>query len=252
MPVLQSNWDGLNKSLLAVFYPLKMAEGGDNWSFVPDGDIVVAAPITECSLDQAQNWTSPFENSAPDAAFSTFSAMLQLGALKPVFNALLKNFPILAEPITGVMSAADSMAGRSSATKLNSAQIYSGSPPLTISATLHFRALSDPITEVARPVSQMLQWSVPRKLAPYGAVTSVAAGTTGGDALRTVYASETPPLMAMMYRGKLYSPMVIESIAKPLDSPCDALGRDLNTQLQIKLGSLTAVDKADMIKMGYS
>jgi hypothetical protein len=65
MAVLSSDWGGLSPHLLAAFYPVAMERQGDTRSFRRVGDIVVAAPISDASMEQTANWTSPFENQMP-------------------------------------------------------------------------------------------------------------------------------------------------------------------------------------------
>jgi hypothetical protein len=257
MAVLSSDWGGLSPHLLAAFYPVAMERQGDTRSFRRVGDTVVAAPISDASMEQTANWTSPFENQTPDAGFSTFSHMLQAGALEPILNALERVAPgAAAGGFASIKEGAATLAGRSSMTKLNSTQIYNGSPPMKITLTALFRAISNPDKEVMAPVAQLFSWMLPEQLADNSlatnAVDAMASGKTGvGDILRTIYPSLTPSIIGMVYQGKEYMPMVIESISKPMDCPVTADGKTTFTTLQMQISSLTALDRADFLKMGF-
>ncbi len=254
--LLSSEWGGLSEHLIGSFVQVRMTVAGNPRSFALDSSApVVQAAIVDSTLDQSQNWISPFENQTPDAGFSTFSHMLQVGGLGPVLNALSR--------MTGVDTSrmsdgVESMVGRTSMTVLNSNQVYNGAPPLSINLTAVFRALRDPVAEVERPVAQLMAWSMPERLAlnsaSPNAINALAdrwSGTSSGDSsvadeiLRTVYPSKIPSVVGFIYRGKYYSPMVIESISCPMDSPVDRNGKEVFKKVTMKLASLTSIDRED-------
>lgn len=257
MPVLSSEWGALSPHLLAAFYPVVMERPGDTRSFRRSGNISVVAPISDATMELTANWTSPFENQNPDAGFSTFSNMLQIGAFEQVLNALQKVAPTAAwGGFDTLKEGAATLSGRTSMTKLNSTQIYSGSPPMKITLTAIFRALSNPDKEVHQPTSALMAWSLSEALADNSlatnAVDAAGSGKTGaGDILRTIYPSLTPSIIGMTYQGKEYMPMVIESVSKPLDSPVTASGKTTFTTLQMQISSLTALDRQDFMRMGF-
>lgn len=257
MPVLSSDWGSLSPHLLAAFYPVAMERMGDTRSFRRIGDTSVIAPISDASMEQSANWTSPFENQTPDAGFSAFSHMLQIGALNEVLNALQKVAPTAAwGGFDSLKDGAATLSGRTSMTKLNSTQIYSGSPPLKLTLTAIFRAMKNPEKEVHQPVAKLFSWMLPESLADNSlatnAVNAAGSGNTGaGDILRTIYPSLTPSVIGMTYQGKEFMPMVIESISKPLDSPVTKDGKTSFTTMQMQISSLTALDRRDFMAMGF-
>jgi hypothetical protein len=152
MALLKSDWGSLSPHLMATWFPVKMQQDGNTRSFRAFGDTQVMAPITDANLEQTQNWTSPFENMTADSGMSTFSAMLQVGGFGAILNALQKHVPngsAADSALSAAQEQANSLTGSTSITKLNSTQIYNGSPPLKITLTAHFRALRDPVKEPA-------------------------------------------------------------------------------------------------------
>jgi hypothetical protein len=244
--VLSSDWTGLSRHLLAVFYPVRKAgEGPDaRWERVPDS-VEVQAPITDGQIEQTQNWTSPFENQTADAKLSTLSSMFQVGGFGAILNALGQKFEkdsVGANLIGQLSGEAAKLAGLTSVTKLNSTQVFTGSPPLKLSFAAHFRALFDPTAEVQAPINMLTAWALPKKLAPDGVVSNVLMDGAG---IRTVYASEAPQIIGMVYANQLFKPMVIESVSRPLTAPLDRDGRYISASLQMTIASLTALDRDD-------
>lgn len=245
MPLLKSEWGSLSPHLMAVWFPVKMTQDGDSRSFKAFGETQVMAPITDAQVEQTQNWTSPFENQTADSGMSTFSAMLQVGGYGAIMNALQKHVPngsAADSALSAAQEQANSLTGSTSITKLNSTQIYNGSPPLKITMTAHFRALRDPIKEVKKPVNQLMEWSMADYLAPDGFLTNLIES---GSAVRSVYPSRAPSIIGMIFRGCFYMPMVIESITKPLTHPITTDGQTIVTSVQMTLASLTALDRTD-------
>jgi hypothetical protein len=66
--------------------------------------------------------------------------------------------------------------------------------------------------------------------------------------------SKAPTKIAMKYKGRIYSPLVIESIGLPLNSPINVKNGNLEgfTELLVPmtLCSLTAIDRADWTRSG--
>jgi hypothetical protein len=245
MALLKSDWGSLSPHLMATWFPVKMQQDGNTRSFRAFGDTQVMAPITDANLEQTQNWTSPFENMTADSGMSTFSAMLQVGGFGAILNALQKHVPngsAADSALSAAQEQANSLTGSTSITKLNSTQIYNGSPPLKITLTAHFRALRDPVKEVKKPVNQLMEWSMADYLAPDGFLTNLIES---GNAVRSVYPSRAPSIIGMIFRGCFYMPMVIESMSKPLDHPITTDGQPIVTSLQMTLASLTALDRSD-------
>lgn len=247
-PVLSSDWTGLSRHLIASFFPVRRIVEGVNvrWEREPDS-VEVQAPLTDGTIDQTANWTSPFEAQSIDTKLSSVSAMLQSGEVQVILNSLAQlvgRENVVGQTLTSGGQQVATLAGLSGVTKLNSTQIFSGMPPLKITATAHFRALYDPFSEVQQPMDQLMAWTLPKKLAAQGLVgNTIDPNQKLG--LRTVYPSEAPQIIGMTYADALFMPMVFESMPQPLTGPRDRHGRMLSAQLTFTIGSLTAIDKAD-------
>lgn len=251
--VLASKWDGLSPYLMATIYPVN-AQGVRE----PDTDIVLA-PVQNDSfnIELCANWQSPFEQTGPEAKMPSLLAMLQSGTLESIGNMLLGQdakgdgvLPRLAREITEFSRSGQ---GRSGMTKLNSTQVFTGAPPVKFSMTLLFRAFSDPTAEVEEPVDQLAKWCLSRDLAPNGNIASaVQSFKEGRGLLEALMPSKAPQLLALNYGGRLFAPVVIESISLPQSVPRSLDGRALNIAVQVNMATLTALDQNDwhLARMG--
>jgi hypothetical protein len=241
--ILKSDWTGLSDHLIAKFYPVerkksehKDANGNNTYIWQPiQSEPEVWAPISDGSIDTAFNWHSAFEGVGADQKWSAISALLQTGALKPLADLadqyLLKG---IAEKATTTFE------GKTSVTKLNSTQVFTGLPPATITFTAHFRAYADPSAEVAAPVNQLMMWAHPQELAQDGFLLEAAQGKLQG-----LYPSKIPRILAMKYAGSTYLPLVLDGLPVALTPPRDAQGRMLAQSVSIKLQSLSSLDARD-------
>lgn len=237
---LSSIWGNLSEHLIASFWEVKR-----DGSRV-DEDVTVFAPLTEASLDMTQNWQSPWENLA-QSNLPTLQAMLQSGALQPlskIIDGAAKKMGI----DSGISAAASMVDGRSSVTKLNSFQIWSGSPPLKLQITALFRAYKDSAREVENPVNQLISWSLPVHLE--GDASVLTNALQNGVDPSTVFPSAVPVLIAMKFKGRIFSPLVIESIGVPLGSPIDKDSRFTELSIPMTLCSITSIDRDDWINYG--
>lgn len=242
---LSSDWSGLSRHLVAAFFPVEKKVNATTkesyWAAIP-GAPVVEAPLTEGSIDHTINWNSPFENTGLDQKFGTLSALLQTGAADTLLMALKE--AMAGKPGEGAVNAfadsVQSLRGHTSVTKLNSHQVFTGLPPAKISVTAHFRALTDPRSEVHAPVDQLVRWSLPQKLASEGAVATAARG--GGVEF---YPSSVPQIIGMSYAGMSLLPLVIESVPVPITVPRDYSGAMLSQALTLTLATLTSIDSND-------
>lgn len=237
-----SKWDGLSRHLIAVIY-----EVNNDGDAIPGG-MVVEAPFTgDVSLEIEQNWVSPFEGAGSDNAAPTFSAGLQSGELVNLVDKLGETVGVNTSGISGVLDGAE---GRAGMTKLNSTQIFRGMPPLRIQGELLFRAWSDPRSEVESPIDQLIAWSLPKKLAETGTMTTAAIEFIAGkkSLVESMLPSEVPALLAVRYKGRTYAPVVIERISVPISSPIDAMGRFTQMKLPLTIASLRAWDRDDWSK----
>ncbi len=252
MSELSSLWGGLNNHLVASFW-MSDKNGGAM------GDAVVRAPLTEASLEVSLGWQSAFENLSPDRSHPTIMSMLQTGYLSQVVSAmgLTGNQSGLTEKNAlhgfgqGVESAVQAFEGRSSMTKLNSTQVFTGMPPVKIQVTALFRAWRDADWEVEAPFNQLMSWALPIELAKDGALMSALNAVGGGkvpDAVKTLTPSLAPVLVGMTYKGRTFAPLVIENIQQPLDSPIDSSGKFMSLRVPMTLATLTAIDRKDWAK----
>jgi hypothetical protein len=239
---LSSEWGGLSKHLIATFYEVERG-GPEKQQWVPvAGGKVIKAPLTEASMEVVLSWQSPFEGAGADKSAPALSAMMQSGALQPFVS-----------DGGGASKVLGKFEGRTGITKLNSMQVFSGMPPIKLQVSAMFRAWSDPQSEVEAPFDQLMAWALPKALADDGAVMSVldglkqaaAGGPLDDAAAMALLPSLAPVKIAMRYKGRLYSPLVIESIGKPLSSPIDGNGRYVELLIPMTLCTLTALDRKD-------
>lgn len=251
---LSSQWDGLSPHLIASFFELKKSENGA-WSRTGADPVEVLAPLSEASMEISLSWQSPFEHAGPESRAPTLLAMLQAGAFMPLIDAVFSG-----KGDSGFATEAQQRSndfirqfeGRTGITKLNSTQVFNGMPPVKFQVTALFRAWSDPYAEVEAPFNKLMEWALPVKLSPDGSVlarsTQAVKGNTGYiDAL---VPSIAPTIVAMKYKGRIYSPLVIESITDPIASPIDKNGRYVEKSVTMTLATLTAIDRDDWVKYG--
>lgn len=251
--VLSSLWDGLSPYLIAKFYEVaKTGEGG--WGRVADktDPLTVHAPLTEANMEIVLNWQSPFEQAGPESKAPALMAMLQSGALQPIVDSLMPNRQGAA---AGTVATAQQQSndflqqfeGRTGITKLNSTQVFTGMPPVKITVTALFRAWRDTLSEVETPFNKLMEWALPVALSPDGSVLARAAETAAGSMgyVEALMPSKSPTRIAMEYKGRTYSPLVIESIGVPLSAPVDASGRFVELAVPLTLCTLTAIDRQD-------
>lgn len=241
-PVLSSKWSGLNPSLLASIFPV------DEKGQQEDGPTVVAPP-TESTLELTANWQSAFEQSGLDARLPLLTQTLQSGIGAALFDSMGKSFgnstdiAKLSEMAAQVVREG---AGRSSMTKLNSAQIFCGAAPVKLPITLRFRAFSEAASEVQEPVDQLARWTLARQLARDGTIVSAVKNLSGGQGfIKSLMPSMAPQMVGLRFGGYLFSPLVIESMTYKLTEPRDSGGNLLQATVQLMLASLTALDAED-------
>ena len=244
--VLSSRWDGLSDKLIAAFYPVQRSEDGKSWNRIPD-TLEVRAPLTEASMDVSLNWQSPFENSGPETKAPALLAMLQSGAIQPVVDAVMSMAGVKDEKKEDVNQALKGLEGRTGITKLNSTQVFSGMPPVKMQVTALLRAWRDPSTEVMQPFSQLMRWALPSELSNDGSLLARAAQYAKGDMglVDALLPSKAPTVIAMQYKLRTYSPLVIESISHSMSGPTSGDGCYTELQVNMTLCTLTAIDQGD-------
>jgi hypothetical protein len=239
----KDSFTGLNKNLIGVLYPMKRDGDGTAW-VREDQETAFEAPLTQATMDLAQNWQSPFESAGVESRFPALAQLAQSGAFQGVLQALggrvsdeNKNSKAF---IDDVQSKAKLLVGRTGQTALNSMQVFSGAPPTKIQITAFLRAFKDPWTEVEEPIKLLQEWHAPQYLAPDGVLAEFI--NSGADLL-SLMPSLTPKVLGFTYKGRIFQPMVCESISDPLDAPIDKNGHRISASIQITLCSLTAWDK---------
>lgn len=234
--VLSSEWLGLSPHLIASFYQvIKDSQGV--WQ--PASGPTVKAPLTEASMEVALSWQSPFEDAGADKGMPTISAMLQSGQIQPYLN-------VMGLGDGKIASTAKEFEGRTGITRLNSTQVFSGMPPVKIQVTALFRAWLDPMREVEAPMNQLMEWALPEELSGDGAIVSILKATKDqSSAIAALLPSKAPVMVAMRYKGRTFSPLVIELMPYPLGSPVDSSGHFTELSIPMTLCTLTAFDRKD-------
>lgn len=245
---LSSQWDGLSEHLIATFWEV------DRQGKRKDENLTVKAPIVDGTFSVSLQWNSPFEGSGIESMQPAIVAMLQSGALQPAidaFNETGKKFGVQLDD--KVKDSLKGFEGRTGITKLNSTQTFAGMPPFDIQCTLFLRAWNNPKEEVMNILDQLMFWSLPQKLADQSTILSRAADYASGkeqSAINILLPSLSPVMVAMNYKGRIYAPLVIESISYDLASPIDKNGDFVSLSIPIKLNSLTAIDRNDWKNYG--
>lgn len=218
----------------------------------------VKSPLTEANIELTGNWQSAFENAGPESKAPTIMAMLQSGSLSSYLQAFFGRADPTSQNqgvLNGLLSQAENFAksaqGRTGMSKLNSTQIFTGSAPVKIAGTLHFRAFDDPESEVRKPVDQLSQWALPKKLAASGSLVSLiesfksANRANDFNLVQALLPSEAPQMLGLRYGGYTFSPLVLESVGRPLTVPMTKRGEPLSISIPFTLASLTALDAGD-------
>ena len=250
-PALGSLWDGLSPHLIASIYEV-VKTGDDSWGRTAQSDAAtVLAPLTEASMEMVLNWQSPFEQAGPESKAPALMAMLQSGALQPIVDVMLPGNKSGTKTEGSAQQKSNDFLkqfeGRTGITKLNSTQVFNGMPPVKIQVVALFRAWRDPASEVEAPFNKLMEWALPIELSKDGSLLARAAETTKGDMgyVEALMPSRSPTRVAMKFKGRTYSPLVIESIGMPMNSPVDANGQYVELAVPMTLCTLTAIDRKD-------
>lgn len=252
---LSSMWDGLSPHLIASFYLVERNQDGIYIRSQNDQS-VVQAPLSEASMEISLNWQSAFEHSGPESRAPTLLAMLQSGAFYPFIDAIFgdkengsDSASIAAQAQQKSNEFIRQFEGRTGITKLNSTQVFNGMPPVKFQITALFRAWKDPYAEVEAPFDKLMEWALPVKLSPDGSVLARSINSARGETgfIEALVPSIAPVTVAMKYKNRTYSPLVIESVQQPLQSPVDVNGRYVDLTIPMTLGTLTAIDRDDWV-----
>lgn len=239
-PALGSHWSGLSEHLIASFFPVVSSASSDSnsviWSRDPNG-IEVKAPLTDSTVELTMSWQSAFENTGPDQKLSSLSALLQSGYLAEVLASI--GARLGSATVRSLADKTKELSGKTNVTKLNSAQVFVGMPPLKLPVTAHFRAWTNARTEVRDPIDQLIQWALPQDLADDGPVGAAIKGH------EWLYPSVVPQVIGMKYADTLLMPLVIESISTPLSGQRTRDGTLAYATVTMQLASLAALDATD-------
>lgn len=259
MTAEQSEWFGLNRHLLAKFYEVQPVGSGKDRKYVKVGRAVIAPILDGAEFEYSFNWQQPFEQMGTETKAPALTAMLQSGALADFWNGFQSKFLGAEAQETQVnqdlISGLSEMEGRTGITKLNSTQTFAGMPPIKCSMKLLFRAWQDPKKEVMNPITQLLHWAVPKHLSPNGSLELLVDAAYNSQQmgewqakqfLHALMPSESPCLIAMEYKNRIYSPLVIEQISDPITSPTTVDGDYARAEVSLTVASLTAWDRADI------
>lgn len=244
---LSSLWDGLSPHLIASFFEVAKI-GDDAWGRTSKTDPkTVLAPLTDANMEIALNWQSPFEQAGPESKAPALMAMLQSGALQPIVDSVMGKQKEQGGAQQKSNDFLSQFEGRTGITKLNSTQVFNGMPPVKIQVTALFRAWRDSMKEVEEPFNKLMEWALPIELSKDGSVLARAVETAKGDMgyVEAMMPSKSPTRIAMKYKGRIYSPLVIESIGQPMTSPIDKNGRYVELAIPMTLCTLTALDRND-------
>lgn len=249
---LGSLWDGLSDNLIASFYEVErdtQAENAANtnggmrpqiWRKKEDSE-TVCAPLTDIELSADLKWESPFDSANPENKAPTALAALQSGMLMDFAQAVLPEGGV-SQKLQGWLS---DFQGRTGVTKLNSTQVFLGLAPLKISCTAHFRAWREAFEEVEKPLNQLMSWALPEELSKDGSLIARLAAKGNKSVESLLMPSLAPSILSLTYKGRTYSPLVIESIGMPLSSPINSQGHFVQMSVQMTLTTLNAIDRND-------
>lgn len=245
--VLTSKWGGLSDALLATIYtvtPQGDPEAADN-------RVEIRGPVSDTTLELTANWQSPFEQTGADTKAPFLVGLLQSGTIESYMPAMLgKGFDgesgLAADIGRAAVQFSREAQSRTSMTKLNSIQVFTGAPPLKLPMTMYFRAFDDPQAEVQDCIDALAQLTLARQLAANGGLAQALLNFRDGEGfLKSLLPSTAPQMVALRYGGYTLAPLVIESMAMPMSVPRDSRGRPLHVAVQLTLASLTALDRED-------
>lgn len=220
----------------------------------------VCVLLEDAEFALENQYSTPFENSNPEGRMPNLMGMIQSGqmitSLTDVINIGGFSAPSSQDSENGsapqdkgmlgqVFDKLEGLKGRSTFTKLNSQQIYTSSNSVKISATLVLSAWRNAHLEVERALQKLQEWATPKKLADKSALMSGLQQKT----LEGFFPSIIQPTVSLVYGGKTYEPLVIESLSAPITAPMTADGSRIAVKCQVSFSSEKAWDKSDVIKL---
>ena len=270
LPTVGTEWRNkkLNPKLMAIVRELTETTGEDGTVSYSANTTqpLLAALLEDAEFTVESQYSTPFESSNPEGRLPNLMGMIQSGQASAAYYSL---FAATSDPtgftgavasavegageITGVSdsvgaifseaeSALSGLKGRSNFTKLNSRQIYTSSNSIRISGSMMFVAWADAKKEVEDAIDLLQQWASPKKLSTK---SLLVGGLTEGIS-EGLFPSEIPPIVQLQYGGKVYKPLVIESVSAPITAPMNSGGNRIAVRVQVTFLSLTAWDKNDI------
>ena len=183
-------------------------------AWIQQGSTLVCGVIGEGSTTDLQsNWDSPFEQDNPGSFFEKTGGLLQ------------------------------NLSGQTSKTTLNSAQVWNGNRPLTITLTLLLYALSNPRTEVEDAISALKEFASPE----VNANSPITLDTNGSAGGITANVGRIPGTVALSIgRNFIYPKMIIESISEPLDTVRDKQGNRIRAAISLTMQTDVMINQSQM------
>ena len=183
-------------------------------AWIQQGSTLVCGVIGEGSTTELQsNWDSPFEQDNPGSFFEKTGGLLQ------------------------------NLSGQTSKTTLNSAQVWNGNRPLTITLTLLLYALSNPRAEVEDAISALKEFASPE----VNANSPITLDTNGSAGGITANVGRIPGTVALSVgRNFIYPKMVLESIGEPLDTVRDKQGNRIRAAISLTMQTDVMINQSQM------
>lgn len=225
-----------------------------------DDPYQVCAILEDGEFGLENQYSTPFENSNPEGRMPNLMGMIQSGqmitSINDVMNIGSNSSSILTDNqgadspqdqgvLGQLFDKLEGLKGHSTFTKLNSEQIYTSSNSVKISGTLVLSAWINANLEVEKALQKLQEWATPKYLADKSALMSGLQQKS----LEGFFPSLIPPAVSLVYGGKTYGPLVIESLSAPITAPMTADGSRIAVKCQVTFSSQKAWDKGDIIKL---
>ena len=225
----------------------------------------VCVLLEDAEFALENQYSTPFENSNPEGRMPNLMGMLQNGMIGVGMADILTAQPAAdsaaAQATSAIARTADAIfeysglkngtleflegvKGKTTFTKWNSQQVYTSSNGVKISGTLVLSAWQNAHLEVERALQKLQEWATPKFLYDGTLIANVIEKGAIG-----LFASEIPPTVSLVYGGKTYEPLVIESLSAPITAPMTADGSRIAVKCQVTFVSQKAWDKSDIIKL---
>lgn len=225
----------------------------------------VCVLLEDAEFALENQYSTPFENSNPEGRMPNLMGMLQNGMIGVGMADILTAQPAAdsaaAQATSAIARTADAIfeysglkngtleflegvKGKTTFTKWNSQQVYTSSNGVKISGTLVLSAWQNAHLEVERALQKLQEWATPKFLYDGTLIANVIEKGAIG-----LFASEIPPTVSLVYGGKTYEPLVIESLSAPITAPMTADGSRIAVKCQVTFVSQKAWDKSDVIKL---